>query len=373
MTVTFRRVISGVVGAVLLLSLSACGSRQDRGKEKEKTDVSYIEKELNICVGDTYDFGKMGYTVDSVGGTALYLVENTVTAFAVGTDEVIVSDLLLEQYSFRVTVYENAAELGDRYPLDRGMFQGKRVIVFGDSISDGCLLDPEKPTNYEDMYVTKLCRYLGMVGDPTDLENCNFACGGTTLTYGLRGGYGISGVERVNQTHPFSDGGRIRNPYPNILAADLCVIEYGTNDFDEKVPAGTVQDRPEKAEDAVTVRGGMYYMIRKLRELNPNLKILVLPPLFRRADGTNLVWTEDLTDVQNVKTGETLSGYRQAIREVCEENGAKFIDWYPVFNFKNFGRNDACQYTMDGLHPNAAGHELMYQYLLNYITNERND
>lgn len=373
MTRAFRRAIWGAVGAVLWLSLSACGADLDPGKEKEETDVRYIEKELNVCVGDTYNFGEMGYSVDSVGGTALYLIENTVTAFGTGTDEVIVSDLMLNKTRFHVTVYENAAELGDRYVIDRGMFAGKRMIIFGDSITDGCLLDPEKPTNYEDMYVTKLCRYLGMASDPTDLENCNFACGGTTLTYGLRGGYGISGVERVDETHSFTDGGRIRNTYPNILTADLCVIEYGANDFDEDVLTGVARDRPEKAEDAVTLRGGMYYMIRRLRELNPNLKILVLPPLFRRADGTNMLWTEDLTDVENAKTGETLRGYAQALREVCEEYGAKFIDWYPVFNYENFGKIDAGQYTEDGAHPNAAGHELIYQYLFNYITNERND
>lgn len=367
-----RKLLSGLLCAVMIMTACSCG-RREKEKGVEKVAGDYVKKKLNLCVGDTYNFAAMGYTVNKLEGTALYLVDNTVTAYAAGTDEVIVSDPLLKQYSFQVTVYETAAELGDRYPLDQGMFEGKQVIAFGDSITDGCLLDPDKPTNYDDTYFAKLCRYLGTASDPTDLENSNFTCGGTTLTYGLRGGYGISGVERVDETHPFTDGGRIRNPYPNILTADLCVIEYGANDFDEDVLTGTAWDRPEKAEDAVTLRGGMYYMIRRLRELNPNLKILVLPPLFRRADGTNLLWTEDLTDVQNAKTGETLRGYAQALREMCEEYGALFIDWYPVFNYENFGRIDAGQYTEDGLHPNAAGHELLYQYLFKYITNERND
>lgn len=370
MTKTFKKAISGAVAAALLMTLGACGAREDPGKEGGETDMNYIEKELNLCVGDTYDLGEMGYTAESVGGTALYLVENTVTAFAAGADEVIVSDLMQNRTRYRVTVYEDAAALGDRYVIDRGMFAGKRMIIFGASITDGCLLDPEKPTNYEDMYVTKLCRYLEMASDPTDLENCNFSCGGTTLTYGLRGGYGISGVERVDQTHPFTDGGRVRNPYPNILTADFCIIAYGGNDFSENVLAGTAENHPERAEDAVTIGGGIYYMIHKLREMNPRLKILVLSPNYKRADGTTYVFSEDFTDIRNLKTSETLRDYGTVMRETAEKYGAKFIDLYPIFNYENYGRSDASQYTMDGVHPNAAGHEMIYQYLLKAISGE---
>lgn len=326
--------------------------------------MEHREKRLNLCVGDTYDFGAEGYAVSGFAGTALGCVGDTVTALTTGTGEVTVTDPRQRQCRVPVTVYAGTEELGGRYPLDRGLFQGKRVIVFGDSITDGCLLDPEKPVNYEDTYFAKLCGALGAASDPTDLEACNFACGGTTLTYGLRRSYGISGVERVDRTEPFTEGGHQRDPYPNILRADLCVIEYGANDFDEQVPAGTSADRPERAEQAVTVRGGMYYMLRRLRALNPSLKFLVLPPLYRRANGTSLLWTDDRADVRCAATSETLRDYGRTIREVCGELGAKMIDWYGAFDYESFGREDADRYTLDGLHPNAAGHEVMFRYIL---------
>lgn len=331
----------------------------------------YIEKELHLCVGDTYDFSAMGYVLEDLEGTAVFAVGDVVTAAAEGTDHVIVTDIMKESYRFTITVYKNAAALGDKFPIDKGMFQGKKIIAFGDSITDGCLLDPTKPNglNYEDTYFAQLCAYLGASSDPTDLENCNFACGGTTLTYGLNGGYGISGVERINKGNSFTDGGRVRNPYPNILDADLCVIFYGTNDLTagakaEANAADGLTDTPQAMQQAKTIRGGMYHMITTLRKRNPKLKILVLPPLYRRADGTQLVYSADKTDVIMASTGQSLRQFGQVIGQVAQENGARFIDWYGLFNYENFGRVDATTYSYDGLHPNVEGHKKMFDFLV---------
>lgn len=363
-----RRLLPLLLCIGLIFSLCACGGEK---AHPEKEPVS-AEKELNLCIGDTYDFGAMGYTLENLDGTALYAVGDVITATAEGTDQVLVSDAAtLQLYRVTVTVYGDAGALGGRFTVDRGMFQGKKIIAFGDSITDGCLLDPNTSNglNYEDTYFAQLCRYLGAASDPSDLENCNFACGGTTLTYGKNGGYGISGVERLSRTEAFTDGGRVRNPYPNILDADLCILFYGTNDLTANVPAesnGTdgLNDMPERMQDAITVRGGMYYMIHTLHKMNPDMKILVLPPLYRRADGNQLGYSEDRTDVVNLSTGATLQQYRRVIAEVCRENGAGFVDWYPLFHYENFGRNGVSTYSYDGLHPNVAGHQLMFDWLL---------
>ena len=334
----------------------------------------YTEKELHLCVGDTYDFSAVGYSLKDLGGTAVFAVGDVITAVAEGTDRIIVTDIMNEAYRFTVTVYKDAASLGDKFPIDKGMFQGKKIIVFGDSITDGCLLDPTKPNglNYEDTYFAQLSAYLGASSDPTDLENCNFACGGTTLTCGLNGGYGISGVERVNKGSSFTDAGRVRNPYPNILDADLCIIFYGTNDLTagvkaEAVAADGLTDTPQTMQEAKTISGGMYYMITALRKLNPKLKILVLPPLYRRADGTQLIYSEDKTDVLMASTGQSLQNFGEVIGQVAQDNGARFIDWYGLFNYENFGRNDATTYSYDGLHPNVEGHKKMFEFLIEQL------
>lgn len=361
-----KRVFIVLLCAVSVFSICACTA----GRPQTGDDTGYIEKQLHLSVGDTYDFAAMGYTLENLDGTAVFAVGDVITAAMEGTDQVTVTDTMKESYRFTVTVCKDAAALGDRFPIDRGMFQGKKIIAFGDSITDGCLLDPTKENglNYEDTYFAQLCRYLGAASDPTDLENCNFACGGTTLTYGLNGGYGISGVERVGRGEAFTDGGRVRNPYPNIPDADLCVIFYGTNDLTAGAKAQSdgadgLNDTPKTMQEAKTIRGGLYYMITQLRKMNPKLKILVLPPLYRRADGTLLGYSEDKTDVVNLQTGQSLRQFGQVIGEVCQENGARFIDWYGLFDYENFGRNDAVAYSCDGLHPNVEGHKKMFAFL----------
>lgn len=365
-----KRLLALVLCGALTLGLCACGAE----RAEEPGDLA--QRTLCLCVGDSYDFAAMELRLDNLGGTALYAVGDTITATAEGTDWVRASDAQGAQYRFTVTVYADAAALGGSFPLDRGMFQGKKVIAFGDSITDGCLLDSTKPggLNYEDTYFAKLCAYLGAASDPTDLENCNFACGGTTLAYGTNG-YGISGVERVSRTEPFTDAGRVRNPYPNVRDADLCVIFYGTNDLTAGVAAENAggTDTPSRAQDALTIRGGMYYMLRTLHRINPRLKILVLPPLYRRADGYLLVYSADKTDVCNPFTHASLKQYGETMAAVCRENGAKFIDWYGVFDYASFGADGASTYSADGLHPNVAGHRRMYDFLVQSASQEARD
>lgn len=334
-----------------------------------------ISKELNLCVGDTYDFGAMGCTLVNLNSEHISAEGNIISAESAGSGVAVIQDAQLTEYSCKITVYVDAASLGGKFPIDKGLFQGKRAIVFGDSITDGALGDPNTFTgmNYTDTYFAQLCNYLGVITDPTDLRNCNFACGGTTISHVGNNPYGISGVERVEATKAFSDGYRLRDPYPNILTADLCVIFYGTNDLVWHVAAESngmngLNDQPARAEEAQTVKGALYYMITNLHELNPDLKILVLPPLYRRADGILLAYSEDKVDVMDAVTGVTLRDYNRVMKEVCEEQGAMFVDWYSLFDYENFGAEGVNTYSGDGLHPNVEGHRKMFEYLMDQVS-----
>lgn len=360
--------------AILIINLLA-GLFCISGCTEEGSAGNMTQKELNLCVGDTYDFDAMGYTLEKLEGKTVSAVGNVITAESVGFAVAIVRNEDLSEYRYQITVYADAAALGDRFFIDKGMFQGKRTIVFGTSITDGALGDPNTFTgmNYTDTYFALLCNYLGVITDPTDLRNCNLACGGTTISYVGNNPYGISGVERIEATEPFSDGSRVRDPYPNILRADLCVIYYGGNDLVWNVLAESngmdgLNDRPTRAEDAKTVKGALYYMITKLHEMNPDMKILVLPPLYRRADGVTLVYSEDKVDVINAMTGVTVRDYIRVMKEVCEEQGAMFVDWYPLFDYENFGAEGVDTYSGDGLHPNVEGHKKMFEYLMDQVS-----
>ena len=328
------------------------------------------ERTLCLAVGDTYDFSQMGLLLAQAEGECIQARGNIIEAVGEGTASVVATGAD-GAVGYAVRVFPTARELGGRFLLDRGMFFGKKAIVFGDSITDGYMGDE---TNYDETYFALLCDALGISGEPGDLVNCNFACGGTTITYGRRLQFGISGAERVTVSQPFYDTGRLRDPASNIPDADLCVIFYGTNDFDENIPAraegdASLTDVPTRMEDARTIKGAAYYMIEQLHMRNPQLKILLLPPLYRRKAGS-LDYAHGGKDVVNTVTGEYLSEYGAALREAAQECGAKFIDWYPVFDFENFGVSS--QYTSDGLHPNREGHRLMFEFLLAHAE-QRND
>lgn len=320
-------------------------------------------EELFLLKGDTYDFAAMKLTIDYIDGETVSSTHNVARAVKIGKSTVYAHSENGSKIRYNVTVVRSVEKLAGRFRLDKGTFNNKKIIVFGDSITDGVLGGADR--NYQDTYFSLLCRYLGSSNDPTDIVSSNFACSATTITYGLRKEAGISGVERITE-EKISDIHTERTILSNVLDADLCIIFYGTNDFSESVYKDSSKkpqfnDSPADAVNAKTIKGATYYMVSKLLELNENLKILVLPPLYRR-DGGHLTYTPDKDDVINNVTGEKLSEYGKVMKEVCDELGAKFIDWYPLFNYENFGNSSVN--TVDGLHPNVNGHRMMFEYIL---------
>lgn len=365
------KTIKAAVCALALMMFGACAPTDPTKGEEEKPKFR-----IDLCVGDSYDFYAMGYIVDEVQEGVLSQRRDVVCAEEAGIGLVRVTDIKTGgSATVEVAAYATSAELGDRFPVDKGLFKGKNVIAFGDSITDGCLLDPSAPNtlpngfNYEDTYFAKFCRELETGSDPTDLKNSNLACGGTTLVYGYAQAYGISGAERVIAEQPVYDAGRERDVPSAIATADLCVIFYGTNDFGYGVPVAAdgengYSDYPNRLSDVRTYKGGLYFMTDQLRLRNPAIKIIVLPMLFRRAGG-NLVYSEDRTDVINADAGIRWSEYCAAAKEVSQMFGAKFLDWSGTFHYENFGTSN--KYSADGLHPNAAGHELMFRALTDLL------
>ncbi len=361
-----KRTLAWLMISASLLGLWGCGGNQT----PSQTQPPAPDRQLHLCIWDTYDFGAMGLAVKETQGSVLSASGNVITAGTTGKQEVTVADAEGNELRYLVTVYADARELGGRFPMDKGMFKGKKVIVFGDSITDGYL--GEYTQNYQDGYFPLLCRYLETASDPTDLLNSNFACGGTTLAYGKNPEYGITGVQRLARTTPFYDTGRKRDPYSNILQADLCILYYGSNDlwagvYAESTGLDGVNDAPTTPEEAVTIRGALYYAINRLHTLNPDMKILVLPPVIRAEDGNVLTYNEDKTDVINRFTWASFSQYKLVMEEVCRENGAMYVDWSPVFDYESFCMPGSA-YTSDGLHPNTLGHRKMYDFLADYFS-----
>lgn len=157
-------------------SIAGCAGTPEQPNPEEPS----VSRTLALSVGDSYDFTAMGLFFEKAEGDCVQISaeENVLHALAPGNCTVQVRTGK-EIHAYDVTVYSTARELGGKYELDRGMFAGKKVIVFGDSITDGLMVNE---TNYEDTYFALLCRYLAASNDPTDLVNSNFACSGTTLS-----------------------------------------------------------------------------------------------------------------------------------------------------------------------------------------------
>ena len=321
-----------------------------------------------MCItNDSYDFSTIGTALTTSNKKLGFTLQNGVFK---GVKEGVYSifvEIKGAIKEFVITVFKDATTLGEKFPLDKGMFKGKKVVAFGDSITDGFLLDKRNigGFNYTETYFAKLCYLLETKSDPTDLRRVNFAKGGTCLTYGRRRQNGLSGVERIARKKAYIDV-NLRKQFPRkeVEKADLCIIYYGSNDMALNVQLSSSNDKPDKVEEALTIKGATYYLLKTIRELNSNIKILLLPPIYRRQNPNIRYTDESKNDVYDITTGHKLSDFGKVMGEVCKDFGAKFFNWYNVFNYENFGKEEELPFTKDGLHPSVLGHQKMFDFII---------
>lgn len=229
------------------------------------------------------------------------------------------------------TVYEYAVEVKadarTEFKLDRGYFYGKKVIFYGDSISAKVGVSGAGKD-----YIDNLKAALG----------CNSSVvseGGALFTHWTAKGYNRKSAAEF-----------IVGNAENNATADYAVLFFGTNDFARRVAFGTRQDDPAALDDVKTFRGAIKFCVKNLRKDNPNLKILLLTPLIR----TDRTLTNDI--------GNKLEDYGAVIEEMAEVLSCRAINLYGLFTEKDM--QSGSKYTSDGLHPNAAGHKVISDYLL---------
>ena len=134
--------------------------------------------------------------------------------------------------------------------------------------------------------------------------------------------------------------------------ADLIVIAGGTNDFRHNVPLGVESDDDTKYEQ--TFYGACDYLIKNIIENHLTAKIVWITPFHQSGD----------TSANSA--GYTLTQYINAIKNKCEKYGITCIDGYA-----NSGINLIPAFVTecipDSLHPNQAGHNLIYKNLMPYF------
>lgn len=141
--------------------------------------------------------------------------------------------------------------------------------------------------------------------------------------------------------------------YSNIASdADLIIIAGGTNDFRHNVPLGTESDTDAKYEE--TFYGACDYLLKNITATYPNAKVVWVSPFHQMWDTTGNT------------SGLQLSQYLDAIKAKCRKYGVTFID---AFACSGMSMSASCisNFMPDSIHPNTAGHLIIYKNLMPYF------
>lgn len=116
----------------------------------------------------------------------------------------------------------------------------------------------------------------------------------------------------------------------------LATIGYGTNDWSNAIPLGTIN-----SVDEYTFMGALNVGIQKMYEDNPTIQIvLITPPYRKNADKALNSLALELID------------YVNALKEISNKYNISVIDFYNQSGWNEFTID---YYTNDGLHPNNTG------------------
>ncbi|MBQ4547402.1 MAG: hypothetical protein IJA17_09650 [Oscillospiraceae bacterium] len=165
----------------------------------------------------------------------------------------------------------------------------------------------------------------------------------------------------------YSDYGTKNQPlmsrYQNIPSADLIVVFMGTNDYGHETPLGTIDDTKDG-----TFYGALNVIIPALVAKHTASKIVFATPIHRYGAGTSgILGTKFTYDNIPNGVGATLEDYADAIKEVCEENDVTVIDLFTECPIDPTDAEVREEFIPDGIHPNAAGHEVLAEIMEEHI------
>ena len=147
----------------------------------------------------------------------------------------------------------------------------------------------------------------------------------------------------------------------NHVSQDLCSIFAGTNDFKLDVPIGTIGVIGDTELDRTTFYGAYRTAIEHILTQKPSIRLVLFTPLQRNNDGY---------DVNTTNTaGHKLIDYVDAVKAVGKLYGLPVCDLYANSGFTQLTLS---AYTIDGLHPNDAGHKRIGDYLVSFVNSVGN-
>jgi len=195
-----------------------------------------------------------------------------------------------------------------------------RILVFGDSISYG------KWDHEIGGWVQRLSNFL----DKKNLSDPNF----DYTVYNLS----ISGdtTEEILERFELETKQRLKE--------ERGIIIFAIGENDSQIIDNQIRIKPEK------FRENIQRLINLAEKFSPKIIFIGLIPV-EDSKVSPIPWAPD----KSYNT-ETIKKYNEIIKEACKENDIYFIEI-----FEEFLKTDYKKLLEDGAHPNASGHEKIYE------------
>lgn len=154
---------------------------------------------------------------------------------------------------------------------------------------------------------------------------------------------GISGNRVSDMSARWNEDAYALNP-------NLISILIGVNDawrMVRQLPTG-VQDRFARVYDA---------LLAEIREVTPSVKLVLMEPFVLKTEETEPNW-----DVWQ----DIMPRYQRTVRELAERYQATYVPLQQLLN-EACDRSEASFWLYDGVHPTAAGHQLIADQWLSIV------
>ena len=142
----------------------------------------------------------------------------------------------------------------------------------------------------------------------------------------------------------------------DFTGVELVLIQQGLNDYYSGVPL----ENQEDPYDEYSFKGALRSSVRSLRRIDPEIRILLVSPTYVWDMGSRRTCEEYNSGYGN------LEAYVQAQKEVAEEMGLEFLDLYHDL-YPHDTWEDWKIYSIDGMHPNGKGRELIAERIAEYL------
>lgn len=318
-----------------------------------KYRVLFFAEIKNVSIGRYYSIVSGGYDDYSTWheDNRILIVPEEARGYAVCMSKTDDSNMNTSECE-NISIYEISGDFDNTENILQNIFEqynGKTLSILGDSIStySGYIPDnnrsryPEGDVDSVDKtYWKKIIDTLGMkLGVNESWAGSLVSWDGTTENNDIGENKHIASTTRISH---LGDNG----------TPDIILIFAGTNDIGHEVEIGEINNLTY-AEDVSNLSVSTFSesytaMIMRIQYYYPKSKILVLTPCF--AKYTSYTYY----------TPDRLNQYINKIIEICEIMGVDVIDTRKT-GFNMYNINDL---TIDGLHPNAKGMELLSDSIL---------